>query len=287
VDELLQKHRTFTLSVAVGGFVFLLAILLRGCAIYDRDLEADRKSREAEAQALTKEPVPDEKYLKELDRVVAESDARVADLAREVGRTEKGEALWDACIGDVLRTIGKDSPEARRALLEQARRLPAAAFSLLLSDVREVFLSRAASNDVEIGDPDFGFQQVQDAGFSRSVAALAAICRIVDRGIALGVDKVEQVAVSGTVAGAGGGETDPFVNTVPVRIKLRGDPAVLLRLANSLNDRDRDGAGRRIVLDEIATLGRPEGIRATEPGVAEFTVKVFLVNLEAMEETAP
>ena len=29
MDELLQKHRTFTLSVAVGGLVFLLAVMLR------------------------------------------------------------------------------------------------------------------------------------------------------------------------------------------------------------------------------------------------------------------
>jgi hypothetical protein len=288
VDELLQKHRTFTLSVAVGGFVFLMAILLRGCAVYDRDLDVVRAKVQKQSQELSKSPVPDEKYLKEMDRVVAAADARVAELAAEVGRTEKGERLLEEEIVDVLRIAGEDTPEVRRAIREQALRLPSAAFSLLVEKARSAFAARAAQNEVEIlpGAQDLGFETVQEAGFTRSLAGLAAACRIVDRAIALGVDRIENVAVSGSAGAIGGTENAPFINTVAVRFKFRGEPADLAELIKSVNDRDREGKGRRVVLDEIFTLGRPEGVRTAEAGIAEFSVKVFLVNLEAKEEAA-
>ena len=288
MDELLQKHRTFTLSVAVGGFVFLMAILLRGCAVYDRDLDVVRAKVQKQSQELSKSPVPDEKYLKEMDRVVAAADARVAELAAEVGRTEKGERLLEEEIVDVLRIAGEDTPEVRRAIREQALRLPSAAFSLLVEKARSAFAARAAQNEVEIlpGAQDLGFETVQEAGFTRSLAGLAAACRIVDRAIALGVDRIENISVSGSAGAIGGTENAPFINTVAVRFKFRGEPADLAELIKSVNDRDREGKGRRVVLDEIFTLGRPEGVRTAEAGIAEFSVKVFLVNLEAKEEAA-
>lgn len=287
MEELLQKHRTFALSAIVGGFVFLLAVLLRGCAVYDRDLVQARTSVQNKARDLAASPVPDERYLREMDRVVAAADARVAELALEVGRTEKGERLWEECIGDVLATIGQDTPEKRKDIMDRARRLPSAAFSLLVEEARTVFAARAAQNDVEIVPQDLGFEQVQEANFARYLAAMAAICRIVDRAIALGVDRIEGIGVSGSLQGIGGSENAPFVQSQAVRFKVRGAPADLVELVKSVNDRDRGGAGRRPVLDEVFGLGRPEGIRAGEPGIAEFTVRVFLVNLDAREEVGP
>ncbi len=288
MDELLQKHRTFTLSVAVGGLVFLMAVLLRGCAVYDRDLVAARQKVLRQSEELRKKPVPDEKYLKEMDRVVAAADARVEELASEVGRTEKGERLMEEEIADILRIAGEDTPEVRKAIRDQAVRLPSAAFSLLVEKARSAFAARASANNVEIspGALDLGFEQVQEAGFARSLAGLAAACRVVDRAIALGVDRIETIAVGGTMQGIGGTENSPFINTVTVRFKVRGQPADLAELVKSVNDRDRDGKGRRLVLDEVFGLGRPEGVRAAEAGTAEFSVKVFLVNLDAQEEAA-
>lgn len=288
MDELLQKHRTFTLSVAVGGFVFLMAVMLRGCAVYGRDLVAASTKVKGKVAELQKGPVPDQKYLSDMDRVVAAADARVAELAAEVGRTEKGERLLDDEIGDVLRIAGEDTPELRRSIREQAVRLPSAAFSLLVEKARTAFTARAQQNGVEIlaKAQDLGFEQVQDAGFARSLAGLAAVCRVVDRAIALGVDRIEDISVSGSMQGIGGTENAPFVNTVAVRFKVRGDPADCAELVKSVNDRDRDGKGRRLVLDEVFALGKPAGGRSSEPGVAEFSVKVFLVNLEAKEESS-
>ncbi len=286
MEELLQKHRTFTLSVAVGGFVFLMALMLRGCAVYSRDLGAARAAVEKKSKDLTKDPVPDEKYLKEMDRVVEAADARVAELANEVGRTSQGERLWEECIGDVLGVIRRDTPEKRKDLMERARRLPSAAFSLLLEDVRTEFSARAAQNDVEITPQELGFENVREADFGKYVAALSAIVRIVDRAIAVGVTKVEAIAVSAPV-GIGGSEAGPFIQSIPVRFRIRGNPPALAELVKGVNDRDRDGRGRRIVLDEVQNLGRPETVRPGEPGIAEFTVRVFLVNLEAKEEAAP
>lgn len=287
MDELLQKHRTFTLSVAVGGFVFLLALLLRGCAVYKVDLNQARASVQNKAKDLTSSPVPDEKYLKDMDRVVATADERVAELAREVGRTARGEALWEECIADVLTVIGQNTEAERRDLMDRARKLPTAAFSRLLDKVRSTLAERAAQNDVEIVSPDLGFDQVQEAGFGRSLAALAAVVRIVDRCIALGVQRVENVAVATSAQGTGGAADDPFRTAQNVRFKLRGDPAVLAEVLKSLNDRDQGGAGRRIVLDELYSLGRPLTVKAGEAGNAEFMVRVYLVNLEAKEETPP
>lgn len=281
MEELLQKHRTFTLSVAVGGFVFLLAILIRGCAVYDLNLVTARASLERKAKELDKARVPDDKYLKQMDAVVAAADARVAELAVEVGRTEKGERLWEECIGDVLRTVGQDTQEKRRDIMDRARRLPSAAFSLLLEEVRSGFAPRASQNDVEIVQADLGFEQVQEAGFARSLAALAAVCRVVGKAIDIGVTKVEGISPSGTVTGIGGTENAPFVNSIIIRFKVRGEPADLAELVRSLNDRDRDGRGRRQVLDEVFTVGRPEGVKSLDQGIAEFSIRVFLVNLEA------
>jgi hypothetical protein len=281
VEELLQKHRTFTLSVAVGGFVFLLAILIRGCAVYDLNLDTAHASLERKAKELDKARVPDDKYLRQMDAVVAAADARVAELAVEVGRTEKGERLWEECIGDVLRTVGQDTPEKRRDIMGRARRLPSAAFSLLLEEVRSGFAPRASQNDVEIVQADLGFEQVQEAGFARSLAALAAVCRVVGKAIDLGVTKVEGISPSGTVTGIGGTENAPFVNSIIIRFKVRGEPADLAELIRSVNDRDRDGRGRRLVLDEVYTVGRPEGVKSLDQGIAEFSIRVFLVNLEA------
>ena len=287
MEELLQKHRSFTLAVAVGGFVFILAILLRGCAVYSRDLGAARTAVEKKAKDLQdpKNPVPDEKYLKDLDRVVEAADARVAELANEVGRTNGGERLWEDCVGDVLAVIHKDTPEKRKDLMERARRLPSAAFSLLLEEVRTEFSQRAAQNDVEIAPQELGFEQVREADFGRYVAALAAIVRVVDRAITAGVSKVETIAVSNAAA-AGGEETASFMQSILVRFRFRGPPPALAELLKTLNDRDREGRGRRLVLDEVQALGRPENVRAGEPGMTEFTVRVFLVNLEAKEEAA-
>jgi len=277
LEELLQKHRTFALSVGVGGFVFLLALLLRGCAFYDRDLHAARASVQNRAKDL-QAPVPDDKYLKELDRLVEAADERVAALSREVGRTSSGEALWEDCIGDVLREIGQDSPAERRNLMERARRLPSAAFSVLVDKARTVFKARASQADVEIAVPDLGFESIEEANFSRSLAALAVVARVVGKAIEVGVDKVETVAVT-AAADPGGGQGPSFLSTQSVFFKVRGDPARLAELVKSVND--KDASGRRLVLDEVRGLGRPETVRAGEPGVAEFVVRVFLVNLEA------
>ena len=57
------------------------------------------------------------------------------------------------------------------------------------------------------------------------------------------------------------------------------EPGILAELVKSVND--RDASGRRLVLDEVRTLGRPETVRASEPGVVEFTIRVMMVNLEA------
>jgi hypothetical protein len=284
VEELLQKHRSFVLAAGVGAFVFLLALLIRGCAVYGRDLGLDRAGVQRKAGELTRTPVPDEKYLKDLDRVVEAADARVAALAAEVGRTAKGERLWEECIGDVLAVIGEDTPENRAEFLGRARRLPSAAFSLLLERVRVSFQQKAATAGVEIVPSELGFEQVQEANFARYLAGLAAAARIVDRAIALGVDRVESIAVSGAMQGMGGTPDAPFLQSQALRFKFRGDPAALAELVRSVNDRGPDGRGRRIVLDEVATLGRPEQVRAGEPGVVEFAVRVFLVNLEAKEQ---
>jgi len=287
MDELLQKHRTFTLSVAVGGVVFLLALMLRGCAVYKTNLDGARAVVERKSKELTATPVPDDRYLRDMDRVVEAADARVAELAREVGRTARGEDLWEECIRDTLKVIGKDSEATRRDLMARSRTLPTAAFSRLLDQVRTVLVERAAQGDVEIGSQDLGFDQVQEANFGRSLAALAAVVRVVDRCIALGVQRVESIAVHGSAQGSGGAPDDPFLVIQNVRFKLRGDPAVLAEVVKSLNDRDDGGTGRRIVLDEVLGLGRPMTVKAGEPGNTEFIVRVYLVNLEAKEEPKP
>jgi len=283
VEELLQKHRTFALAAGVGGFVFLLALLLRGCAFYSRDLAAAQASVRQKAGDLSA-PVPDDKYLKEMDRIVETADARVAALAREVGRTAAGEALWEECIADVLATIGQNTAQERAALMDRARKLPSAAFSVLLEKVRTAFLAKASQADVEIVPRDLGFESVEEATFGRSLASLAVVARVVDRAIALGVSKIEVITVSGTASGAGGPEGPSFLSSQSAFFRIRGQPAALAELVKAVND--ADPAGRRLVLDEVRTLGRPETVRATEPGIVEFTIRVFLVNIEARQEPA-
>lgn len=277
MEELLQKHRTFALSAGVGGFIFLFALLLRGCAFYERDLGKARTSVQEKAKNLTA-PVPDDKYLKEMDRIVEQADQRVASLSREVGRTSTGEALWEECIADVLRTIGQDEVTERRALMDRARKLPSAAFSILLEKVRTAFLARASQAGVEIVPREFGFEVIEEATFARSLASLAAVTRVVDRAITLGVDKIEVISVSGTAAGGGAAAPESFLSSQSAFFRIRGKPALLAELVKSVND--RDAAGRRLVLDEVRTLGRPDTVRPTEPGVVEFTIRVLLVNLE-------
>ena len=284
MEELLQKHRTFALSTIVGAFVFLLALLLRGCAVYDKNLVAMQSAVSSQAGQLRTGEVPDDKYLKDLDRVVQTADERVAALALEVGRTAKGEALWEECIADTLAAIGEDTPANRRDIMERARRLPSAAFSLLLEKARGVLGGRAVQAGVEIVPQDLGFEQVQEANFARYLAALAAGVRIVDRAIALGVDRCEQISVGGSLASFGGSENSPFVQSQSVLFKFRGQPAELAELVKSLND--RDARGRRLVLDEVRAFGRPETVRPGEPAAVEFTIRVFLVNLDAIEEAA-
>lgn len=284
MEELLQKHRTFTLSVGVGAFVFLLALLIRGCAVYDADLAVERRKVDGKAAELRKGDVPDDRYLKDLDKVVQTANDRVSALALEVGRTAKGEALWEECIADTLSVIGEDTPENRRDIMERARRLPSAAFSLLLEKVRSALGQRALQAQVEIVPQDLGFEQVQEANFARYLAALAAGARIVDRAIALGVDRCEQIAVSNSLASLGGTENAPFVQSQSMLFKFRGQPAELAELIKSCND--KDARGRRLVLDEVRGFGRPETVRAAEPAAVEFTIRVFLVNLDAIEEAA-
>lgn len=284
MDELLQKHRTFVISVAAGGLVFLLALLLRGCAVYDKDLGLSRATVLRKSEELTKEPVPDERYLRDADRVVEAADARVADLARRIGRTSGGEALWEECIADVLRVIGKDTPERRKDIMERARRLPSAAFSLLLEEARTVFSERAAAAEVEVVPQELGFEQVQEANFARSLAAMAAMARVVDRAISLGVQRVETIAVGSSQAASGGTEEDPFLRSQLIRFRFSGEPGVLAELVKSVND--VDAGGRRLVLDDVQQLGRPVTTRASASGSVEFTVRVILVNLEAREEVA-
>jgi len=287
VEELLQKHRTFTLSLLVGGFVFLVALLLRGCAVYDLDLPRTHADVERRARELTADPVPDDAYLARLDQIVADADARVADLAGRVGRTGKGDALWEECVGDVLRGIGKDSPEERKRFLDLARRLPSAAFSQLHGDVRAVLLARASDASVEIVKDDLGFDRVTDAEFTKNLAALAAVVRVVDRAIREGVARVENVVVGQGMERKGGAEGDPFLRSQDVAFDLRGEPAALAAVVRSLNERDREGTGRRLVLDSVSALGRALSIKSSDPGRTEFRVRVLLVNLDAREEERP
>lgn len=284
MEELLQKHRTFTLSVAVGGFVFLVALLMRGCAVYTVDLDKARVSAQNKANELRKAPVPDSAYLKKLDQIVEDADKRVQSLASSVGRTETGAALQEACIADILDLLGKNTEAYRGEIISLAQRLPNAAFTRLLGDVQTVLGDRASQKNVVIAQEDYGFDRINAEDFSRNVAALAAVVRVVDRAIKEGVTRVERVAVAGSAGRRGGTEARPFIRLQPVGFSMRGDPPVLARLVRSLNERDRGGAGRSLVLDEVAGLGRATSVRPQDPGSVDFRVNVLLIDLEASDE---
>ncbi len=286
MEELLQKHRAFTLSVAVGGFVFLVALMVRGCAVYKRDLTQARASVERKVQELNKEPVPDQAYLRKLDAVVEAADRRVAELAGTVGRTEQGEALWAACISDILEIAGKRTDTAVKEYVDLARRLPNAAFTRLLGDVQTVLAERASGANVVLDKEDLGFERIDATDFSRNVAALAAVARVVDRAITEGVDRITLINVGSTLGRIGGTEADPFLRVQTVSFGMKGDPPVLERVVRALNERDHGGTGRRLLLEQVATLGRPTTVRPADPGEAAFIVRVLLVNLDAREEEA-
>jgi hypothetical protein len=286
MEELLQKHRTFTIAVAVGGFVFLIALMVRGCAVYDLDLESENKKVASKAGELNKEPVPDKAYLDKLESIVEQADRRVQNLAGAVGRTENGEKLWEACISDILAVLGKDTEAYRNEIVGIARRLPNAAFTRLLGDVQSVMAERASQANVIIGQEDYGFERITDEDFSRNLAALAAVVRVVDRSIREGVQKIERITVSGNVGRRGGTEAQPFIRMQPVGFVLKGDPPILARVVRSLNERDRGGVGRSIVLDEVSGLGRPTTVRPQDAGTVEFRFNVLLVDLEAEDEEA-
>jgi hypothetical protein len=163
VDELLQRHRSFTLSVAVGGLVFLVALLVRGCAVHTKDLGNATAVLKRKAGELTASPVPDDAHLARMTAVVDEADRRVSSLATEVGRTASGERLVEECLADILVTCGKDSPAERKRYLELARRLPSAAFTELTSMAREVLVGRAVQADCEIAQDDLGFPNASEA----------------------------------------------------------------------------------------------------------------------------
>ena len=275
MEELLQKHRTFALAVGVGGFVFLLALMLRGCAFYDRDIATTRASLVNKSRDL-QSPVPDEKHLRELDRLVESANARVAALARGVGRTSKGEARVEECISDVLREIGQNNPQDLQALMQRARTLPSAAFSVLVDRARTHYQARASQADVELGVADLGFQAIEEANFAPSLAALAVACRVVGKAIDVGVQRIESISVTRSVD-ASAGQGPAWLSSVSVYFKIRGQPGRLAELVKSVNE--PDPSGRRLVLDELRTLGRPETVRAGEPAILEFTLRVLLVDL--------
>jgi hypothetical protein len=285
VDELLQRHRSFTLSVAVGGLVFLVALLVRGCAVHTKDLGNATAVLKRKAGELTASPVPDDAHLARMTAVVDEADRRVSSLATEVGRTASGERLVEECLADILVTCGKDSPAERKRYLELARRLPSAAFTELTSMAREVLVGRAVQADCEIAQDDLGFPNASEADFTRNMVCLAAVVRIVDRAVVEGATRVDSISVPSGMDSVGGTEADPFLRGQAVTFRLRGAPSALAAVLRSLNE--KDASGRRIVLDRLVTLGRPTTVRATEPATAEFTVRLLLVNLAAAEEEAP
>ncbi|MHC4923989.1 MAG: hypothetical protein ACYTG4_07900, partial [Planctomycetota bacterium] len=238
------------------------------------------KSRAAD---LLKAPVPDGPYLDKLDQVVEVSDGRVADLAGKVGRTNQGEALWDDCITDILEQIGENSEGTRRELMDLARSLPSAAFTRVHGRAVDVLQARASQADVELVQEDLGFERVREEEFSRNLATLAAVVRVVDRAITEGVSRVEGIAINSGTLRIGGSEVDPFVQAHSVMFRLRGQPRVLANVIRSCNERP-DASGPRLVLDEVRSLGRAEGVRSDRDGLAEFGIRVMRINLEAKDE---
>ncbi len=286
MDELLQKHRAFALSVLVGGFVFLVALMVRGCGVYTVDLKQRRTEVVAQGRAITATPVPNDDRLRALEGLVKTAEEKVAALANMTGHTLVGEALQEECITAILGVIGAATPDKVADYRDLARRLPNVCLSNLVGEVGRVLQSRAAQNGVEVAEDNLGLQGAtfQAEDLDRNLAGLAIITRVVDRAIQAGVLRIDSIVPGGSVRTAGGNQSQPFVRSYTVQFKMRGDAAALTDVLRSLNERDREGKGRRVVLEELSSLGRTTGVRAGEPVELVFRARLLLVNLEAKEE---
>lgn len=276
MDELLQRHRAFTLSVLVGGIVFLIALAVRGCGVYTVDLAKRRTEVEGQARAITGTPVPSDAHLRDLEGLAKGAEERVAALGNATGRTRQSEALQEECISDILEVAGLSSPAKLADYRDLARRLPNVCLSSLVGEVGRALQARAARNNVEIAEENLGLQGAtfQAEDLDRNLAALAVIARIVDRAIQAGVERVDAIVPGGNVRTGGGNQAEPFVRAWTVQFTLKGDSDSLVEVLRALNDRDQDGKGRRVVLEELVSLAR---------GAITFRAWVRLVNVEAKE----
>jgi hypothetical protein len=262
MDEIWQRHKTFIVQCAAGGFVFLIALLVKSNmysgADDPEDMQRINKGIKAELQTLR--DAGDAPNRSSIDAQVAKADEamrQIRDLAGKVASVEQGEAYVRENIKAVLEVIKQ--PEDLDRFFGLYQQLRQAALTSLRSDAGSALVGRAAELGKEL-DETLGLSaSYENDEIPTAIHGLAIVADIVDRCLEHdGIDSVPEIHVYAQSRGRRGRRAKDevtFVKSFQVRVTIEGLPEDVMSVLRSFNRLD-NRAARMTVIESVDVITR-------------------------------
>jgi hypothetical protein len=264
MDEIWQRHKVFIVQCVIGGIVLMV-----GWAVHSNlyaDIDTVRRNnqlrRDQLQKALNDGDAPSQSSIREQERLAAEGQAQIEEMARKVASIASVDANKLEYVREnitwILTNIGRENQVDK--FVGRYQTLPQACLSQLREEARSVLASRAAQLGRSIDETlgiDAGFQ---DDEVPVGIHGLAIVVDVITRSLAIEIetetgtatiDSIDEarVAVRSRRSKMDQGDTSQIVQ-FPVRITMRGEPAAIMALLKSFNETNNP-AKRMTVLQGI------------------------------------
>jgi hypothetical protein len=254
MDEIWQRHKTFILQCVIGGFAFLIAlVLITNAYSGTKDLQASNRGLKNDLQKRVSDKLaPSPASIAAQKQKAEDALAQIRAMSGQVASQAQGEDYVRENIVWTLALAGRPRTDAE-PFLAIYKQLPQTCLTSVREAARSVLVGEAAQKGKQI-DETFGLAAgVADDEVPGGLHALAIVCDVIRRALERdGVVSVTDVRVNPRNVL----DRDlSWVSGVEVRLAVTGDPDDVSSLLRSFNAPD-PRMQRMTVLREIESITR-------------------------------
>lgn len=254
MDEIWQRHKTFILQCVIGGFAFLIAlVLITNAYSGTKDLQsANRSLKDGLQKKVADKSAPNAASIAAQKQKAEDALGQIRAMSGLVASQTQGEDYVRENIVWTLALIGRPRTDAEQ-YMGIYKQLSQTALTSVREAARSVLIGEAAQKGKTI-DETFGLAAgVADEEVPGALHALAMVCDVIRRALERdGIAAVTDVRVNPRNVL----DRDlSWVQGVEVRLSITGDPDDVGGLLRSFNVPDAR-MQRMTVLREIESITR-------------------------------
>ena len=255
MDDIWQRHKSFIVQCMIGGFVFLIALIVKS-QMYGDDVPKLASTNASLKSDLVERPGPSKSSIDTQLARAEEAQKQTLAMAGSAASLASGaDAHAKESIAWLLHTLGRSNQLDQFFTMYKAT--PQTCLSRLREEARTVLLGEGAVLGKEI-DESLGIT----SGFEENevrlgLHGLALVADVVKRALALeGIETIGPLAISPRARPSPVvGQDSARATVFSVRVGLTGEPEAVNALLRSFNTRDNH-VNRLTVLDTLESIQR-------------------------------